>query len=122
VNSRAVDDVRRARFRVATLLCTVVGLMLAPARQIGAQAMPASFTPSSRATAPAQGARREMGRTEYMIDGGLVGLLLGGFYAGARLGSNAPGARSQVWIIPLAGVAIGAGTGALVYELRHAGR
>lgn len=126
MNSGAVNDARRARVRVAVLLCTGIGLMLAPARPLGAQAMPASFTRSATRSAATtrlpQGAPREVGRIHYMVDGGLVGLLIGGFYAGARLGSGAPNARSQVWIIPLAGLAIGAGTGALVYEIQHAGR
>jgi hypothetical protein len=122
VNSGAVNDARRARVRVAILLCTGIGLMLTPARPLGAQAMPASFTRSAATTRLPQGAPREVERIHYMVDGGLVGLLIGGFYAGARLGSGAPNARSQVWVIPLAGLVIGAGTGALVYEIQHAGR
>jgi hypothetical protein len=57
-----------------------------------------------------------------MAAGGFVGLVLGGAYAGARLGSGAPNARRQVWIFPLAGMVVGAGTGALVYGIQHAGR
>lgn len=122
MNGRGVNDARRARFRAATLLCAGIGLMLAPGRPLGAQVMVASFPPSSVVTGAAQGAPREMGRVQYMVGGGLVGLVVGGFYAGARLGGGASRARSQVFVIPLAGMVLGAGTGALVYELRHAGR
>ncbi len=57
------------------------------------------------------------GRSDYIVRGGLIGLMVGALYAGADLGKGGPGARDRVLTTPLIGVSIGAAVGALWFEV-----